>query len=158
MDLEGGILTIHFLSLQQQLATKRSKQTQKRGSSYVIFSSLLSSLWVIAIQNVKQHVLPSSHIAKLSTALVILHRRAQVAIEPALLTPPLPLIILVLRGLKRSGEGWSGGKGAAVRSACQCRSSLLAAAAVEASAAVTGSEERGRGKGELVASEVGGVR
>lgn len=81
------------------------------------------------------------------------------AIEPALLTP---LIILVLRGLKRSGEGWSGGRGAAVRSACrsvcQCRSSLLAAAAVEASAAVTGSEERGRGKGELVASEVGGIR
>lgn len=45
------------------------------------------------------------------------------------------------------GVEWSGGKSAAVRSACRCWSSPLAAAAVEASAAVMRSEEEGgRGK------------
>lgn len=43
----------------------------------------------------------------------------------------------------------------AVQSVCQCRSFLLAAAAVVASAAVVGSDERGRDK---VGSEAGKVR
>lgn len=48
---------------------------------------------------------------------------------------------------RTEGVEWSGGKSAAVRSACRCWSSPLAAAAVEASAAVMRSEEEGgRGK------------
>lgn len=97
------------------------------------------------VQILKQHVLASSHSKALNTS-------CDIALESSggnragLVSSTLPLIILALRGLKRSGERWSGGKSTAVRSVCQCRSSLLAAAAEEASAAVMGSEERGRGE------------
>lgn len=67
----------------------------------------------------------------------------------------LPLIILVLRGLKRE---WRGGESSS-RPIAPPRGAgvpFLAAAAVDASAAVTGSEEGEReGKGELVVVERG---
>lgn len=153
VDLEG-IFTIHSLSLvnlqmkysllqplklDQRKCTESHKPTQKAAPPMFV-----PHIIVTEVQILKQHVLASSHIAQLSTPLTALESSG--GNRTGLVSSTLPLIIPALRGLKRSAERWSGGKSTAVRSVCRCRSSLLAAAAEEASAAVMGSEERGRGE------------
>lgn len=127
------------LKLDQRKCTESRKPTQKAAPPMFV-----PHIIVTEVQILKQHVLASSHIAQLSTPLTALESSG--GNRTGLVSSTLPLIIPALRGLKRSAERWSGGKSTAVRSVCRCRSSLLAAAAEEASAAVMGSEERGKGE------------